>query len=116
MIPRISDKAMRTLSIPDLSGGVNYRDGISQVLDNQLTDCRNVWFKNGMLRTRPGIKCAEKLKNEDNDLWDNFVPLDENEDRKVYMKKENFRVLGNVTYLYAVYLRITHGVYTRLSQ
>jgi hypothetical protein len=98
MRPRISDKSLRTLSIPDLSGGVNYRDGISQVLDNQLTDCRNVWYKNGLLRTRPGIKCAENLKNEDSDLINNFVPLDENEERKVYMKKENFRVINGITY------------------
>lgn len=98
MRPRISDKSLRTLSIPDLSGGVNYRDGISQVLDNQLTDCRNVWYKNGLLRTRPGIKCAEELKYEDDDLANNFVPLDENEERKVYMKKENFRVINGITY------------------
>ncbi len=43
------------LSLPDLSGGLNMRDGISEVLDNQLTDCKNMWWKDGLLRTRAAM-------------------------------------------------------------
>ena len=43
------------LSLPDFSGGLNFRDGIGEVLDNQLIDCANVWYKDGILKTRPGL-------------------------------------------------------------
>lgn len=39
-----------------MSGGLNLRDGISLVNDNQLTDVKNMWYKDGILRTRPRIK------------------------------------------------------------
>ncbi len=58
MTPRISDKPFYRLTIPELSGGINYRDGISLIGDNQLADARNVWYKDGLLRTRPGIQCV----------------------------------------------------------
>lgn len=58
MTPRISDRPFYRLTIPDLSGGVNYRDGISLIHDNQLSDARNVWYKDGILRTRPGVRCV----------------------------------------------------------
>lgn len=43
------------LNLPDLSGGLNMRDGISEVLDNQLTDCRNMWWNDGLLQTRAAV-------------------------------------------------------------
>lgn len=55
MFPLINKQARRGVTIPDLAGGVNYRDGITEVLDNQLTDCKNMWFKDGALRTRPAV-------------------------------------------------------------
>lgn len=59
--PTINKQPLRTISIPELSGGVNLRDGASAVNDNQLTDCENVWFTDGLLKTRPGITTvAEK--------------------------------------------------------
>ena len=91
MTPRTSNKPFYKLTIPELSGGVNYRDGISQVLDNQLTDCNNVWYKNGILRTRPGVKCAEGL-----DFINEYYGNDS--DVTVYTKKENFRVIDGETY------------------
>ena len=48
------------LKIPDLAGGLNLRDGLSEVLDNQLTDCKNMWWNDGLLKTRPGTKATEK--------------------------------------------------------
>ena len=44
------------VNIPELRGGVNYREAMNVVEDNQLTDVRNMWFKDGVLRTRPGLK------------------------------------------------------------
>lgn len=50
------------LSLPDLSGGLNLRDGVSEILNNQLTDCKNMWWNDGVLTTRPGMRENEKLK------------------------------------------------------
>ena len=69
MIPGIKAKPTYTLNIPELSGGMNLRDGISLIQDNQLTDCKNMWFKDGMLRTRPRVRS--------NDLIDNTITADE---------------------------------------
>lgn len=102
MRPQISDKLLRRLSIPELSGGVNYRDGISQVLDDQLTDCRNVWYRNGILKTRPGIQCL----SEDDTVTEYY----ENTDRvKIYAKKENFRVFDGQTY-FLVAIKLKGGI------
>ncbi len=46
-------RSMR-VTVPQLWGGLNLQDGLSQVNDNQLTDCRNMWYRDGVLCTRPG--------------------------------------------------------------
>ena len=61
--PLMRSKPTYTLNIPELSGGVNYRDGISLIKDNQLTDCKNVWYKDGMLKTRPRVTSSEDVDN-----------------------------------------------------
>ncbi len=112
MRPYINDKPLRSLSVPKLSGGVNYRDGISQVLDNQLTDCRNVWYKNGILQTRPGIRCIN-----DNDTVTDYH--ENTSEVKTYAKKENFRVVdGNTYFLVAIQTKdaITFTYYPENSE
>lgn len=54
-LPIMRKQEAHILSLPDLSGGLNMRDGISEVLDNQLTDCKNMWWKDGLLRTRAAM-------------------------------------------------------------
>lgn len=99
MRPYISNSAIRTLNVPDFSGGTNYRDGISQVLDNQLTDSKNVWYKNGILQTRPGVVCAKNLSSFETDL----LPFSDTKDKKVYAKRENFRVINGISYQLVVF-------------
>lgn len=41
--------------VPKFSGGVNYRDADSLVLDNQLTDLKNMWYQQTKIKTRPAI-------------------------------------------------------------
>lgn len=48
--------AQYRVEIPQLSGGVNLSDLPTQVEDNQLTDVCNMWWHQGVLRTRPGLK------------------------------------------------------------
>lgn len=59
MIPVLNKKSLYQLSVPQLSGGTNFRDGLNLVKDSQLTDSLNMWFHNGVLKTRPGIKGIE---------------------------------------------------------
>lgn len=62
MIPTMNKNATYKHNIPDMSGGLNLRDGINLINDNQMTDCLNVWYKDGILKTRPRI-----LENENKD-------------------------------------------------
>lgn len=95
MRPMISNTPYYMLNIPDLSGGVNLRDGISEIRDNQLLDAENVWYKDGMLRTRPGLSCFDSNKHFDSDC----ISYSENRTRKIYIKKENYRVIDGKTYV-----------------
>ena len=54
--PAINKQPRRTVTIPDLVGGINLRDGVSDILDNQMTESKNVWHHNGLLHTRPNLK------------------------------------------------------------
>lgn len=63
MVPRLSSRRTYMLNIPELSGGTNLRDGISHINDNQLIDSKNMVYKNGLLRTRKGIKPIGPIYN-----------------------------------------------------
>ena len=56
MFPIMNKRSRQGVSIPDLAGGINLRDSLTTVQDNQLTDAVNMWFRDGALRTRPGIE------------------------------------------------------------
>lgn len=58
--PKMKPRAALELKIPDLAGGMNLRDGLSEVLDNQLTDCKNMWWNDGVLKTRPGMRATKE--------------------------------------------------------
>lgn len=60
--PIMNRQPTRTVGIPKLSGGVNLRDSVTLVNDNQLTDCKNMWFKDGVLKTRPGLYTNENME------------------------------------------------------
>ena len=92
---KISITPTRRLGIDELSGGVNYRDGLSLVKNNQLTDVKNMEYKNGMLRPRPGFACADS---------DEFVneEYSNTTDVKIYTKKENYRIIDGETYFLTV--------------
>jgi hypothetical protein len=55
MIPYLFRNTTRSLKMPAFSGGINKRDGLTLINDNQLTDVLNMWFKDGMLKTRPSL-------------------------------------------------------------
>ncbi len=60
--PMINRQPRREVNVPQLSGGLNLRDSLTGIRDNQMTDCVNMWYKEGMLRTRPGFVTNEDMK------------------------------------------------------
>lgn len=66
--PSIGKQPMKSITIPELSGGMNLRDSISAVNDNQLTQCLNMWFKGGILKTRPGLRKTADIN------YDKYTP------------------------------------------
>lgn len=81
--PSINKQPIRSINIPELSGGLNLRDGISAVNDNQLTDCKNIWFKDAILKTRPGTVQDTTLE------FDEFQSLNAGQVFPEYPKTEN---------------------------
>lgn len=59
--PMINRQPRREVNVPQLSGGLNLRDSLTGIRDNQMTDCVNMWYKEGMLRTRPGFVTNEDM-------------------------------------------------------
>ncbi len=59
--PMINKQPRREVNVPELSGGLNLRDSLTGIRDNQMTDCVNMWYKEGMLRTRPGFVTNEEM-------------------------------------------------------
>lgn len=57
--PKYRKAATYRAKIPPLSGGLNVADTPAAVKDHQLTDAENLWWKDGMLCTRPGLSPAE---------------------------------------------------------
>ena len=78
--PMINKQPRREVNVPELSGGLNLRDSLSGIRDNQMTDCVNMWYKEGMLRTRPGFVTNEKMCFEEkiinDDKYDNVYISD----------------------------------------
>lgn len=96
MIPVLERKATYMLNIPELSGGMNLRDGISLIQDNQLTDSINMWYKDGLLKTRPAVK-----SNADRDKMEEFVSTGVG-NITVLMNPANSAVINNVMHVLEV--------------
>lgn len=60
----IRRKRQGRLTATGLDGGVNRRDLPSAVADNQLTAADNVWWREGVLRTRPALRVVDTTATE----------------------------------------------------
>lgn len=58
--PTAGSAAPKTLALPALDGGLNVSDAAQRIEDNQLSECVNFYYRRGALRTRPGLRVAEK--------------------------------------------------------
>ena len=50
-------KSVKIFRVNKFDGGVNSSFSPMNIEDNQLSDCKNVWFEGGTLQTRPGLLC-----------------------------------------------------------
>lgn len=58
--PAMSGTKTYRIRIPDFSGGLNRGVPAQMIGDNQLSDCENVWFKDGAIRTRDGFQTSQE--------------------------------------------------------
>lgn len=93
MIPSLNRNPSYTIRIPELSGGVNWRDGVTQINDNQLTDAKNVWYKDGVLRSRPTLSVPEGM-----DRYTPFTQETTSNHIKVFSFPFNITVVDGVQY------------------
>lgn len=79
--PKLREGSQYRVTIPALCGGVNLNDAPNLVEDDQLTDVKNMWWKDQALRTRPGLamKSISKMPDgEQHDVFDLDVARREN--------------------------------------
>lgn len=81
--PKINKQPLRTVTVPELSGGINLRDAVTMVQDNQLTDSKNMWYKDNILKTRPGTEKLGVLS------YDGYNPTINAGHTSTYSQKEN---------------------------
>ncbi len=65
-IPTFGNNPKLTAVMPSFSGGLNLRAGNGQVKDTELTDCDNLYWEDGQLRTRDGWICGEYRRYDAN--------------------------------------------------
>lgn len=58
--PQLSKNSRVTATVPALSGGLNVGTDPTLIGDTQLSDCRDMQWKDGMLRTRRGFVTDDK--------------------------------------------------------
>lgn len=91
MLPYVNNTATRCFKLKELSGGTNYALDSENIHDTQLKDSKNVWFKNGVLKTRPGIVFGENSA---------FIAENNGEfSQKVILDKKNTANIRGETYV-----------------
>ena len=60
--PRMGQTRQYRVTVPELNGGVNYAVPPHRIGDNQLSDVENMWYADGALRTRPGLRGVDHSK------------------------------------------------------
>lgn len=89
--PKINKQPSRSVTVPKLSGGINMRDAVTMVQDNQLTDSKNMWYKDNILKTRPGTEKLGVLS------YDEYNPTINAGHTSTYSQKENATKVINGT-------------------
>ena len=74
--PMINRRPRREVNVPQLSGGLNLRDSLTGIRDNQMTDSVNMWYKDGALRTRPSFVTNENMIHTSSRVYEDVCIVD----------------------------------------
>lgn len=109
----LKKQSIKSFKVTDFDGGLNSASLPSSISDNQLSECKNVWYKNGRLQTRPGFNAevsqavSSKIFGVDGELKYNIT------DTSVYIDGTYYRVAyGEVLtddYAYYIYVYLVDG-------
>lgn len=102
--PKMNKSPRRTVGAPSLSGGMNLRDALNMCQDNQLTDSLNMWFKDGVLKTRAGRKNIVDYLHSST-AGDSNLSWTSREDRH-RIHEEVVQVIDGTTYKLVSYLSV----------
>lgn len=58
--PSMNGQGTARIGVPPLSGGLNQSLPATAIADNELSDMKNLWFRQGALRTRPGLRTTQQ--------------------------------------------------------
>ena len=70
--PTMGERRQYRVSLPQLNGGVNYSVLPHLIGDNQLSDVKNLWFRDGVLKARPGVAFLSDLSDVHDDPQNTF--------------------------------------------
>lgn len=62
--PAMNRSRQYRVSVPELDGGVNYAVPAHMIADNQLSEVKNMWYRNGRLQTRPSLNGKRAFHKE----------------------------------------------------
>ena len=96
--PKMNRSRQSSITIPQLNGGLNLQDSLSMVNDNQLTDCCNMWYHRGALRTRPGLCFVQEISQNSASPVNR---LQQTVDEKTVLAAE-FNLAGDTQYVFGV--------------
>lgn len=96
MIPLIKSSPLQSLEISDFSGGVNYAME-ENIKSNQFRDIDNMWFQQGVLKTRPNVKTLRR-----NDTLYEYPNIFTDNKNSVFLDNKRYflEVMKETTYNY----------------
>ncbi len=89
----LRSSSLKRFKLPTLNGGVDLKNPKNEISDNALLDCKNVWYKNGRLKSRPGINALPRNALTVEKRSQNDEPQYKLYDRTVNLWDTEYRIL-----------------------
>ncbi len=82
----------KSFKVKALNGGINAKDRPEDIKDNQMPMCKNMWYKDSCLKTRPGF-CGNVKKAVYTKIYGNSGKLQYNvTDTEIYLNGDYHRI------------------------